>query len=64
MPLPIIPVIAALAASGTLVSHAAGRLIVTMGARGYVAGTYLSSAAIASLIALRLAEWFGNKHEF
>jgi len=50
MPLPLIPVIAALAAGGSLVPHAAGGLIVTMGASGYVAGTYLSSAAVASLV--------------
>jgi hypothetical protein len=49
MPLPLIPVIAAFAAGGSLVPHAAGGLIVT-GAGGYVAGTYLSSAAVASLV--------------
>jgi hypothetical protein len=48
MPLPLIPIITALAAGGSLVPHAAGGLIVTS-ASGYVAGTYLSSAAIASL---------------
>ncbi len=50
MPLPLVPVIAALAAGGSLVPHAAGGVIVTMGASGYVAGTYLSTAAIASLL--------------
>ena len=50
MPLPLIPVVAALATGGTLVPHAAGGLIVS-GAGGYVAGTYLSTAAIGSLIA-------------
>jgi hypothetical protein len=49
MPLPLIPIITALAAGGSLVPHAAGGLIVTS-ASGYVAGTYLSSAAIASLL--------------
>lgn len=49
MPLPLIPIITALAAGGSLVPHAAGGLIVTS-AGGYVAGTYLSSAAIASLV--------------
>lgn len=50
MPLPLIPIFTALAAGGSLVPHAAGGMIVTMGASGYVAGTYLSSAAIASLV--------------
>lgn len=50
MPLPLIPVIAALAAGGSLVPHAAGGLIVTS-ASGYVAGTYLSTAAITTLLA-------------
>lgn len=49
MPIPLIPVVAALAAGGTLVPHAAGGMIVTA-ATGYVAGTYLSTAAIASII--------------
>ena len=49
MPLPLIPIIPALLAGGSLVPHAAGGLIVS-GAGGYVAGTYLSSAAIASLM--------------
>ena len=50
MPLPLIPVITALAAGGTLVPHAAGGMIVTSGA-GYVAGTYLSTTAITALLA-------------
>jgi len=50
MPLPLIPIVAALAAGGSLVPHAAGGMIVTLGTTGYVAGTYLSSAAIASLV--------------
>jgi uncharacterized membrane protein len=50
MPLPLIPVVAALATGGTLVPHAAGGLIVTAATGGYVAGTYLSTAAIASII--------------
>ena len=49
MPLPLLPIIPALLAGGSLVPHAAGGLIVS-GAGGYVAGTYLSSAAIASLM--------------
>jgi hypothetical protein len=49
MPLPLIPVIAALTAGGTLVPHAAGGLIVTS-VGGYVTGTYLSTAAVTSLV--------------
>jgi hypothetical protein len=49
MPIPLIPIISALAAGGTLVPHAAGGLIVT-GASGYIAGTFLSSAAINGLL--------------
>lgn len=49
MPLPLIPIITALAAGGTLVPHAAGGMIVTSAA-GYVAGTYLSTAAIGGLL--------------
>ena len=52
MPLPLIPIGAALAAGGSLVPHAAGGLIVTSAATGYVAGTYLSTAAIGWLIAI------------
>jgi len=47
MPIPLI--IAALAAGGTLVPHAAGGLIVT-GASGYIAGTFLSTAAISGFL--------------
>ena len=50
MPIPLIPIIYALAAGGTLVPHAAGGLIVT-GAGGYIAGTFLSTAAISGLLA-------------
>lgn len=49
MPLPLIPIVAALAAGGTLVPHAAGGMIVTSAA-GYVAGTYLSTAAVGGLL--------------
>lgn len=48
MPIPLIPIFAALAAGGTLVPHAAGGLIVT-GASGYVTGTFLSTAAVSGL---------------
>lgn len=50
MPLPLIPIISALATGGTLVPHAAGGMIVTSAA-GYVAGTYLSTTAIGGLLA-------------
>ena len=50
MPIPLIPIISAIAAGGSLVPHAAGGLIVTS-ASGYVAGTYLSTAAIGGLLA-------------
>jgi hypothetical protein len=50
MPLPLIPVVTALLSGGILVPHAAGGMIVS-GASGYIAGTYLSTAAIASLYA-------------
>jgi len=49
MPLPLIPVITALAAGGSLVPHAAGGLIVTA-ASGYVTGTYLSTATLTALL--------------
>jgi len=55
MPIPIVAVISALAAGGTLVPHAAGGLIVTASTGGYVAGTYLSAAAVASLLATATA---------
>jgi hypothetical protein len=47
MPLPL--VIAALYAGGSLVPHAAGGLIVSSTA-GYVTGTYISTAAIATVL--------------
>lgn len=49
MPLPLIPVITALAAGGSLVPHAAGGMIVTA-AGGYVTGTYLSTATLTALL--------------
>jgi hypothetical protein len=49
MPLPLIPVVAALAAGGSLVPHSAGGLIVTSAA-GYVTGTYLSTATLTALL--------------
>lgn len=49
MPIPLIPIISALAAGGTLVPHATGGLIVT-GASGYIAGTFLSTTAISGLL--------------
>ena len=56
MPLPLIPIVAALAAGGTIVPHAAGGVIVTSAAAGgYVAGTYLSTAAITGLLTGGLA---------
>lgn len=48
MAIPLIPILAALAAGGSLVPHAAGGMIVT-GAGGYIAGTYLSTAAIGAI---------------
>jgi hypothetical protein len=56
MPLPLAPVIAALYAGGSLVPHAAGGLIVTAASGGgYVAGTYLSTAAIVSTLSIATA---------
>lgn len=49
MPLPLIPILSALAAGGSLVPHAAGGMIVT-GAGGYITGTYLSTTAIAGIV--------------
>lgn len=49
MPIPLIPIISAIAAGGSLVPHATGGLIVT-GSSGYVVGTYLSTATIGGLI--------------
>ena len=54
MPIPLVAIVSALAAGGSLVPHAAGGMIVT-GAGGYVAGTYLSTTAIASLLAAATA---------
>ncbi len=59
MPLPLIPVIAALAAGGTLVPHAVGGMIVTSGS-GYVAGTYLSTATITTFLAAGSATALGT----
>lgn len=50
MPIPLIAIVSALAAGGTLVPHAAGVLIVTAATGGYVAGTYITTAGIASLV--------------
>ncbi len=51
MPLPLVPVVAALNAGGHLVAHSAGGLIVySSTAGGYVAGTYISSASLASFL--------------
>jgi len=49
MLLPLIPIISALAAGGTLVPHVAGGMIVT-GTAGYVSGTFISTAAISGLL--------------
>lgn len=49
MPLPLIPIISALTAGGSLIPHAAGGMIVTS-ATGFVTGTYLSTAAIGGLL--------------
>lgn len=50
MPIPLIAIASALAAGGTLVPHAAGGLIVTAVTGGYVAGTYLSTVAVTSVV--------------
>lgn len=50
MPIPLIPIISALTAGRTLVPHATGGLIVT-GAGVYVAGTFLSTSAISTILA-------------
>jgi hypothetical protein len=56
MPLPLAPVIAALCAGGSLVPHTAGGFIVTAaGGGGYVAGTYLSTATIISVLTVATA---------
>jgi hypothetical protein len=49
MPIPLIPIIQAILAGGALVPHAAGGMIVTSAA-GYVAGTYLSTAAVTGIV--------------
>jgi hypothetical protein len=49
MPIPLIAVISAISAGGSLVPHAAGGMMITSPA-GYVAGTYLSTAAIGGLL--------------
>ena len=49
MPIPLIAIISAVSAGGTLVPHAAGGMIITSTA-GYVAGTYVSTAAISGLL--------------
>jgi hypothetical protein len=49
MPIILVEIISALASGGSLVPHAAGGLIVS-GSSGYVASTYLSTAAVSSLI--------------
>ena len=52
MAFPLIPILSALAAGGHLVPHSAGGLIITAaGGGGYVTSTYLSTAAITSLLA-------------
>ena len=49
--LPLIPVVMALNAGGSLVAHSAGGLIVYSAVSGgYVAGTYISTAALASFL--------------
>ena len=49
MPLPLIPIVAALTSGGSLVAHSAGGLIVySTATAGYVSGTYISTAALAS----------------
>lgn len=47
----MIPVVSALTSGGSLVAHSAGGLIVySTAASGYVAGTYISTAALASFL--------------
>jgi hypothetical protein len=51
MPLPLVAILPALSAGGVLVPHAAGGMIVTtVTGTGYIAGTYLSTFAIGSII--------------
>jgi hypothetical protein len=53
MLLPLMPILVALAAGGSLVPHAAGGLIVNAAAGGgYIAGTYVSTAAIATALSV------------
>ena len=59
MPIPLIPIVSALAAGGSLVPHAAGGLIVSSAASTYIAGTYLSTAAISGLITAATATTLG-----
>jgi hypothetical protein len=49
MPIPLIPIVTAILAGGSLVPHAAGGMIVS-GAAGYVAGTYLSTTAVTGIM--------------
>lgn len=49
MPIPLIPILSALAAGGSLVPHSAGGMIVSS-AGGYVTGTYLSTSMITGLL--------------
>jgi hypothetical protein len=48
MPIPLVAIAAAYAAGGQLVAHSAGGMIMSVGG-SYVAGTYLSTAAITAL---------------
>ena len=51
MAIPLIPIMTALAAGGSLVPHAAGGLMVSSAtAGGYVAGTYLGTTAATSIV--------------
>jgi hypothetical protein len=50
MPIPLIPIAAALAKGGTLVAHSSGGLIVTTAASGYLAGTFLSTTAVTAIV--------------
>lgn len=48
---PLIPILSVFAAGGGLVAHSSGGVIASTATTGYVAGTYLSSSAVASLVA-------------
>jgi len=50
VPVPLVPIIAAIAMGGTIVPHAAGGIIVTSVTGGYLAGTYLTTTAIFSIL--------------